>query len=96
MDLAKLTRAREIITGRSRKTTTGASEEQEIAAAIVAIIATLADDVDVLGEREGGDSRVALAAGELAGQLRAATAKAQILHAATQGDPRDVQSRHTT
>lgn len=64
MDLARLTRAREIITGRSHK-------------------------------REGSGSRVALAAGELAGQLRAATAKAQILQAATQGDPRDVQSRHT-
>lgn len=93
MNVENLLKAQDAITGRRHAPTAGASNAQEAAGTFIVITAALADAVKELTLDEADDSRISVAAVELRELLREATVKAQVLHMATQGEPRFGQSR---
>lgn len=90
-------KVRWLVSGRPSTNEQSGTELEPLAASLVVTFGMLTEFVErVAVEKTGVDDTAREIANNIAGHLRSATSQAQILHAAAQGEPRQVQRRMTT
>lgn len=97
MQFDDIHKVRRLVSGRPLVNEQSGTELEPIAASLVVTFGILTEFVErVAVEKTSDDDAAREIANNIAGHLRGATSQAQILHAAAQGEPRQVQRRMTT